>query len=104
MPEPHAHTAGDTERSVPLRLSPLQTQPVLVLSMWAIVMQAAAALVLFARRQFVAGTLVGVSALVTGVGGALARSRVTPMAQPRDNDGDPLTPLADSEYEVGETG
>jgi hypothetical protein len=94
MTELHAHSAGDTETAEPLKLSPLQTEPIAVLATTAVAVQAISAGVLLAKRQWIAGTVVLLGIAVTSAAATRARSLVTPMSRPQDLDGDPLTPLA----------
>lgn len=94
MPEIHLHTAGGTENAIPVKLSPVQTEPVVLLVAAAMFAQTTGAAVLLAKRQWSPGILMSVGIVLTGVAAALARSLVTPMGRPRDRDGDPLTPLA----------
>jgi len=97
MTELHAHSAGDTETTEPLKLSRLQTEPVSVLTTTAVAVQAISAGLLLAKRQWIAGAFALLGIAVTSAAAAQARSLVTPMSRPQDLDGDPLTPLATHE-------
>lgn len=55
-----------------------QREPVLLLSLVAVLTEAGGALVLLANDHTTAGLLVAAGTFLTGVGGALARSLVTP--------------------------
>jgi hypothetical protein len=93
MSDLHVHSAGDSEPAEPLKLSVLQTEPVLLLMAASMLTQATGAVVLVAKRQRMAAVIAMAGVVLTGVGATLARSLVTPMSRPRDVDGDPLTPL-----------
>lgn len=94
MAELHAHSAGDTENIESLKLSQLQTEPIVLLAATAILAQALSAGLMLGKRQWIPGILVSLGIALTGAVAAHARSLVTPMSRPRDLDGDPLTPLA----------
>lgn len=71
----------------------VQTQPVWLLVAVAVLTELGGAVTLFAADMTTAGILVAVGALLTGVGGKLAQSIVTPLARPRDDLGRPLVPV-----------
>lgn len=70
----------------------MQQQPVLVLVLLAVLTEAGGAIALLAENHTTAGVLVAVGTFLTAVGGALARSLVTPLANPKDNAGNQLVP------------
>jgi hypothetical protein len=59
----------------------MKSEPVLLLVLVAVLTEAGGALVLFAQDQTTAGILVAAGTFLTGVGGTLARSLVTPTSK-----------------------
>jgi hypothetical protein len=93
MSDLHVHSAGDSETAEPVKLSVLQTEPVLLLMAASMFTQAIGAVVLITKRQWMAAIIAMAVVVLTGFAATLTRSLVTPMSRPRDADGDPLTPL-----------
>ena len=89
---PHGAAPGE-EPDNPVNQSVLVTQPVVLLVLVAVITQLGGAVALVAVDQTLTGILVAAGAFLTGVGGVLARSLVTPTARPQDGSGNPLTPL-----------
>jgi hypothetical protein len=59
----------------------MKSEPVLLLAIVAALTQAGSALVLLAADHTTAGLLVAAGTFLTGVGGVLARSLVTPLSK-----------------------
>lgn len=59
----------------------MKTEPVLLLVLVAVFSQAGGAVTLLAADHTTAGVLVAVGGLLTGIGGVLARSLVTPVGR-----------------------
>jgi hypothetical protein len=100
------HSAGATERRVVVEtgLKVTATRPVLTSSMLAAVPVTVAFVLQVLEAADVLGTAVWLRALLVGVGGlsqvlaALwAHMQVTPTAQPRDDEGNPLVPAIGDE-------
>jgi hypothetical protein len=72
----------------------MNRQPVLLLVLVAVLTEAGGAVILLANDHTTAGIAVAVGTFLTGVGGALARQMVTPMADPKTGEGEPLVPIS----------
>jgi hypothetical protein len=96
----HVHSAGDSDPTSTATTPAATIEPVLALTGMALATDLAAALALAARRPRTAALTLGLGAVATALAGAGTRAHVTPMARPRDEEGDPLTPLAPSEPEI----
>lgn len=90
----HSHSAGDTESATAVKPSALETEPLMVLATATLLAHGIGAVVLLRRQERLAAFLMSVSGCSIAAGLMLARSRVTPIGNPRDPHGDPLTPLS----------
>lgn len=100
-PSPHAdaiHGAGTDDPELGLDRSLADRRPVLVAFLFgALPMVAAFVLavleVVSGVPAWVIATLTGIGPLSAGLAALWAQAKVTPLANPRDDDGDPLVPV-----------
>lgn len=71
----------------------MNKQPVLLAIIVALLTEAGATATLLAQDHTTAGIIVAVGGILTAIAGAIARTMVTPLAEPKTNEGTPLVPV-----------
>lgn len=71
----------------------LDRESVLLVVILAVLTEAGSALILIAQDHTAVGVAAAVGTVLTAVGGAIARERSTPTAEPRNAEGIPLVPI-----------